>query len=139
MRYSPFGYWGRQIGAILFAVLAIVLVIWVIPPSYLALKGVLLAAISTSAIVIALSAYRKADEVILQTHKDAWFWGCMAAMAALAPLSIAILTGLMPLPRLLPFPHRPADHFADGVVFVLLLECAGFLVLWAWYNLRRRG
>ena len=139
MQYSKLGYWGPQAGAVLLAGLAIVIVFWVLPPGLSLAKGAILAAVSVVAVAIALSAYRNADEVILQTHKTAWFWGSMATVALVPALVIAFQMHAVEILTLLHFQNRqPADYFAVGVTAILLLECIGFLVFWAYYNLRRR-
>jgi hypothetical protein len=140
MRYSWQGYWGRQAVGLCFALAATAFVIWVVPPSLPALRYTILALAAAAAVAIVLSAYVKADEVILQTHKTAWFWGSMGTLGLLPGLMILVTTQTVPVPVLLPMAHRtPSDWFIEGVLALLLVQCAGFLVLWAWYNLRRRG
>ena len=140
MRYSRLGYWGRQAAGVGLAFLAVALVIWVLPPNLTIAKYSILTIGTAASVAVILSAYTKADEVILQTHKTAWFWGCMAALVLRVPLTIFINLRLLPLPVFLPrVVHQPSVYFSLGVVAVLVLETAGFLAIWAYLNLRRRG
>jgi hypothetical protein len=140
MRYSRFGYWGAQAGAVLLTAVAAVVALWILPPDMIAVKAVLIAVVSVIAVAIALTCYRSADEVILETHKTAWFWGSMAAAAVIGPVAVAILAGAIPMPLLMPYPHlRPEDYYAEGILAVLAVECVGFVVFWAYHNLGRRG
>lgn len=140
MRYSQLKYCGAQIGAVAFVAVACVVVLWILPRDMIVAKGAVLAGASVIGILVGLSAYRNADEVILHTHKTAWFWGSMAAYVVITPLMIAVMLGTMPVPALLPFPHKtPADWFTEGVIVMILVQCAGFVVFWAYHNLGRRG
>jgi hypothetical protein len=140
MHYSKLGYWGAQAGAIVLMALAAIVVLWLLPPQMVLLKLAVLAAVLVVAVAIALSAYRSADEVILQTHKTAWFWGGITGMVIAGVLAIAVFAQAIPIPNLMPYPlRRPEDYFADGMLAVLLIEAAGFVVFWAYHNLGRRG
>jgi hypothetical protein len=121
-------------------VLAAVVVLWVLPPQMIMLKVAIVAAALIASIAIALSCYRSADEVILQTHKTSWFWGSMIGMAIVGLLALAVLAGAISVPLLMPYPHRrPEDFYAEGILAVLLVECVGFAVFWAYHNFARRG
>lgn len=139
MRYSPLGYWGRQIAGVGLLALATAIVFWALPPNLPLLRYAVLTVASVVAVVVILSAYAKADEVILQTHKTAWFWGSMATLAAIPPFAIAMAWNLLPVPLLFPALNRPVDYFLQGMLFLLLLQSVAFLLLWAYYNLRRQG
>ena len=139
MRYSWSGYWGRQAAGLALAIGATALAIWALPPTLHLARYAVLAIGAAVSVGVILSAYAKADEVILQTHKTAWFWGSMGTLALVPALIIAVSEKILPIPALMPVPHDvPALWFAEGVVALLFLQCVGFLLLWGWYNLRRR-
>jgi hypothetical protein len=79
--------------------------------------------------------WRGLDEPARAAHKDAVFWGGLAAMYALA-LAILVL-GFEP--DLLPFPATaPGRVFAYGVGAAIAGWVAAALVAWAAWWLRRR-
>jgi hypothetical protein len=140
MRYSRLGYWGLQAVAIGLLLVTAAIVMWVLPAKMVLLRTGLLAIALVATFAVGLLCYRSADEVILQTHKTCWFWGSMAGILVAALAMMAIFVGAMPVPDLLRSPlNRPDVFFADGIVFALLLEAAGFVVFWAYHNLARRG
>jgi len=90
--------------------------------------------------VLALAAYRYADEVLLQTHKNAWFWGSLTAIVALIPVLIFVGWNLVPLPTLSPQGHVGQTQiiFVEGVAFALLTQGAAFLAMLSYHRLSRR-
>lgn len=139
MRYSWQSYWGLPIAAGGFLGVVIVLVMEVLPPQMVLLRTGILAAALTVTFAVALSAYRYADEVILQTHKTAWFWGSMFALLIAGVTAMAAFVGAVPIPNVLGVPSlQPEAAFADGIVFLILVQAAGFVVFWAYHNLARR-
>lgn len=138
MRYSKLGYWGLQAAGIGLFLIGAVVVLLMPPAGPSLLKFLILSGVSILAMAVTLSAYRKADEIIMQTHKTAWLWGCMAAFTVMIPLMIAVLWRLIDLPALVPIiPQDPGIFFTLGALTVLLLEAAGFLAFWAYHNFGR--
>jgi hypothetical protein len=138
MRFSRLGYWGPMVAGIgLLAVGAIVINV-TLPGGPTPAKGLALGVLATVSAGIALLSYRSADEVILETHKSAWFWGCMATCMIIAPLVIAISWRLIPVPVLLPRHEAvPADYFVEGMAFVVLIEAGAYLAFAAYHQIRR--
>lgn len=155
MRFSRSGYWGWSLAGLFLAVAGVVGVMAGMPPGANWAK---LIAISVSVMIgmtVALYAYRSADEIILNDHKTAWFWGSMVSLSTLGPLIIGIAWQLVPMPSILSalsriailhrldsattdLPHVSAVQagFIDGMVFVTVLQLAVFLVLLAWLHLK---
>lgn len=135
MRYSRLGYWGLQTLAAVLMLIAAAFVMWVLPPRMVLLKAGILTISLIATFALGLFSYRKADEVILQTHKTAWFWGSLSGVLVAALIAIATLIGAIPVPILQrTLPNRPEVMFANGVIIVVLLEVAGFCVFWAYHN-----
>lgn len=127
MRYSKFGYWWPQIAAIGVLAAGAVLVVLLPPHGPSVLKAILLSALTIGCVALALSCYRNADEVILQQHKAAWFWGSMIALCAVMPLTIIVEWRLLPISGLLPFVDpTPEEYFVNGVLSLLFLQLLGY-------------
>jgi hypothetical protein len=148
MRYSKLGYWGTTGTAIGLALAGMLFVMNAMPPAITWLKLGVLSGVIALAYGLALLTYRSADEVILQTHKTAWFWGTMAALGFVGPLVIGIAWHLIPMPMLahsaralmhLPARNDPQSYFIEGMVFLALLELTGFLIAWAVHTVRSRS
>lgn len=140
MRYSRLGYWGGQAGALAIVALAVVVVVWVLPPQLAFLKFAVLATAMVVAVIIAVWCYRSADEVILLTHKTCWFWGSIIGTVITTVATLAILVRLIALPKFLDLPAcQPEVAFTYGAIFVVLIQACGFIVLWTIHNLPRHG
>lgn len=155
MRYSRLGYWGGSLAGLFLAVAGVVGVMVAMPPGANWTKFVAICVVVITATTVALNAYRSADEVILNDHKTAWFWGSMVSLSALGPLIIGIAWQLIPTPKILSalaqisilhrldsattdLPHINAVQagFIEGIIFITVLQLAAFLVLLGWLHLR---
>ena len=142
MRYSRLGYWGFPAAALILLVLAS---LFVLNPPILPLSGLKVGVFAAAAVVciaLSLMAYRYADDVILQTHKTAWFWGSMIAVAALAPVMVILSWHVVDLN--LPMPRNPAHHVLDpqfylvqGMALMFVAQGIGFSAFAAWMRWRR--
>jgi hypothetical protein len=138
MRYWSIGYWGIQVAAITAIVLGVSLVGHLMP-GLTWMKAGTLSAVTVIGTLSLLSAYRYADEVILQTHKAAWFWGGLFGIVATVPVVLVFLWHLVTIPVLLPhFGDGSSVYFVEGFMLPLLAQMAGFLIVWAYQNLLRR-
>ncbi len=137
MRYSRRGYWGPQIASFVVLVVGLGIIILVPPKGPSVAKAITLSVLTAGCLGLALSCYRRADEVILQRHKTAWFWGSMAALCLIVPLITAVTWHLFDLSGLLPFSHAtPEDYFTDGALSVMLLQALGFALYCIWCRFR---
>ncbi len=138
MRFSRLGYWGPSVAAIGLVLLILPLIHLAFPGGPTPAKAIAAGVLAAVDIVIALFSYRSADEIIMGTHKTAWFWDSMAACCVLAPLTIVMSSRLIPVPMLLPR-HQigPGDYFVEGMLCVLLLEVAGFFAVMTYHQIRR--
>jgi hypothetical protein len=130
MRFSRFGYWGAQAAAVGAMAIALALTA-LLPPDLHLLKAGILAITLVVTFTIGLSSYRSADEVILQTHKTAWFWGSFCGLIVAALVTIAVLAHVVALPSFQAASQQsPEQNFASGVVLVVLAQAAGFITFW---------
>lgn len=137
MRFRRIGYWGVQAAAITAIFLGIVLIARMMPGVTWAKAGAV-SGVCVVGFLTALLAYRYADEVILQTHKTAWFWGSLIGIIAEVPFLIFVQWHLVTVPLLIPhFGDVRSAYFAEGVSMVVLVQSAGFLVALAYLRLRR--
>lgn len=127
MRYSKWGFWGPQIASLGVMAVGLGIVILVPPPGPSVAKAIALSVLTAGCLGLALSCYRSADEVIMQRHLTAYFWGSMVALCAVVPLVGAVTWHLFDINGLLPFINpAPEDYFVNGVMSVLLLQAIGF-------------
>jgi hypothetical protein len=103
-------------------------------------KASVFALVAMLSSVLALVAYRYADEVLLQMHKTAWFWGSLMSIVTLIPVLIFVGWNLVPLPMLSPRGHVGQTQiiFVEGVAFALLTQGAAFLAMLGYQRLSRR-
>lgn len=146
MHYSKLGYWGAPAAGIGLFVLGVLIITQTMPPGVSWLKACAYSALTFVSVVIALLAYRSADEVILDATKTAWFWGSMAACLVAGPIIIGFSWRLLPLPLPLHYvrgillPHAPDDpqsYFVEGMVFIMLVQLAAFLLIGIHRQLKR--
>ncbi|MEI9887480.1 MAG: hypothetical protein WDN08_13455 [Rhizomicrobium sp.] len=132
MRYSARGYWGTAAAAIGLILLGEAFILFAMPPGVSWPKAGLFAILGVGCLSLALASYRYADEVMLQTHKTAWFWGSFGAVIAVVPVIIFVGWRLVParihLPPILSYPEF---FFVMGMVCMIVLECIGFLLVLA--------
>lgn len=137
MRYSRAGYWGAAAAGLGVLAIGVVIVTHTFPHGPSLAKAAVLALVGISSMAVSLLSYRSADEVILAEHKTAWFWSSMASCSVIVPLVLAVGWGFLPVPLLL---HHLANasmaYFVQGMVFVLLLQCLGFLAILAYLRFR---
>jgi hypothetical protein len=137
MRFSVFGYWGVPAVAgvaVLFAVAAVAR----LAPGQTWVQASVMSAVVVAGCALAFSAYRFADEVILQMHKTAWFWGGWAGIIVFVPISIFVGWHLVPLPLTVPnVGDARGAYFAEGGALVIVLQTVGFLVVLACQRLWR--
>ena len=83
--------------------------------------------------------WRRLDEAAKEAQKFAWFFGSIGAIALSAPIIVLWrLDGAAFLARVVPHPATPGALFAMGWVSLVLLQAAGFLLVWAgWWRVRR--
>lgn len=155
MRFSRLGYWGAGFAAIALAFADIAFVLLAMPPGVSWAKFLMLSVGAVLATTLGLYAYRSADDIILNRHKTAWFWGCMVSSCFMAPLIIGVAWQLVPVPNvLLALARLPVSHvlagaaqgmprpsafqvgFIDGVVFLVVMQVIAFLVAVAYLQLR---
>ncbi len=137
MHYSVFRYWGIQTVAIVTTLVALLAVARFMPePAWV--RASVLSAVAVAGISFAFLAYRFADEIILQTHKTAWFWGSMAGMTLFVPIWFFVGEQVVTVPLLFP---RAGDvriaYFMEGALLVVVMQCAAFLLVLAWLRLLR--
>lgn len=127
MRFSRTGYWGATAAGVLLVAIVSFATNQLMPNATSLVKGSILAASVAVAMAVSLLCYRSADEVILDTHKTAWFWGSMITFCFVLPLSVLIVWGIIPVPLLLPnLPSAPGSYFVEGILLVICLEAIGF-------------
>ena len=155
MRFSRLGYWGASLGGLALAIIGVVSVMVVMPSGVSWAKFIAICGVVVVATTVALYAYRNADEIILNEHKTAWFWGSMVSFSTFGPLIVGVAWQLVPMPAILSalariailhrldsaslhFPHITAAQggFIEGITFVVVLQLAVFLALLAWLHLR---
>jgi hypothetical protein len=104
-----------------------------VPRPLLAL-GALIAIVVLSWVTVIY--WRAVDEAAREAHKFAWFWGASGAM--LLSLPILALTDTAKLQALFG-PGDPARWVSIGVFSLLILQIAGYGLVWAgWWLVRRR-
>jgi len=140
MRYSWKGYWGAPAAAVSVFVLGTLAVLYSLPTGISWPKAGAFSLVAMLSSVLALVAYRYADEILLQTHKTAWFWGSLTAIVASIPVVIFVGWNLVPLPMLLPHLHvgQMQIPFVEGVGFAFLVQGAAFLAMLGYQRLSRR-
>lgn len=138
MRFWRVGYWGIQVLAVAAIFLGIALIARTMP-GLTWMKAEAVSAVLVIGSLTAFLAYRYADEVVLQTHKTAWFWGGLIGMIiATAPSLIFVQWHLVTVPLLIPhFGDVRSAYFAEGALMVVLVQSAGFFVALAYLRLRR--
>lgn len=107
-------------------------VLWVlIPFAFVAMIG---------AVWIAVAWMRSIDEAAQEAHKAAWYWG---GTAGLALGGVPIILATLPHAESIDFPTLwgrtdPAAYAATGAFAILALMTVGYIVVWAWWWMRRR-
>jgi hypothetical protein len=154
MRYSRKGYWGASIAGAALAIGGVLAALYAMPPGVYWTKFLVLTVVILAGTWLALLSYRSADEVMLGTHKTAWFWGSMITLSFLGPLIIGVAWRLVPMPLPLlalsklpllqglphpqgmPIPSTSQLCFIDGAVFVIFVQLVAFLAVLAYLHLR---
>lgn len=79
--------------------------------------------------------WRNIDEAAREAHKFAWFWGGVAGMMAMLPITVATSTE-----RLVAMfgQHSPAEWAIGGMMALLIAQMAGYGLVWAGWWLRQR-
>ena len=128
MKYSRAGYWGLPAAGLTIAILGAVAVLYAMPPGHSWPNAAVLSIVVVAAFGMGLAGWRHADEVLLQMHKTAWFWGSQIAVALLTPAVIAMAWGLVPVPFFDSLPQSTSTGLVAGFAFTLLAQFAGYAV-----------
>jgi len=126
MRYSRLGYWGSAAIATAILVAGVVLAMRLVGPGRLWIAACIFSATLVIGTCTALLAYRYADEVMLQTQKNAWFWGSLGAVIAIGPLLVPVSWGLVPIMLPLKLAQHPQAVFVLGMVSLFAIQGIGF-------------
>jgi len=129
MRYSWKGYWGAAAAAAGILLIGLFVMARVMPPGVSWPKAIILSALTMGCATLGFLAYRYADEVMLQTHKTAWFWGGLGAAVAMVPAVIVVGWHLVPFPLLPPRLDRPQIYFVLGMECMLVAQLIGFIAV----------
>ncbi|MEI9990870.1 MAG: hypothetical protein WDM86_12595 [Rhizomicrobium sp.] len=132
MRYSWKGYWGAASAAIGILLLGLFVIAHAMPPGVSWSKAAAFAILTMGCASLGFVAYRYADEVMLQTHKTAWFWGSLGAVVAMVPAMIVLSWHLVPFPLLPARLDHPQIYFVLGMECLLVAQLMGFLAVGAY-------
>lgn len=82
---------------------------------------------------------RSIDEAAQEAHKAAWYWGGTAGMAL---GGVPLILTVLPQAETLDLPALagrtdPAAYMATGAFAMMMLMTLGYIVVWAWWWLRR--
>lgn len=126
MKYSRTGYWGLPAAGVTIAILGALTVSYAMPHGHSWPKALVLSIIVIASFAMGLTSWRHADEVLLQMHKTAWFWGSQIAVALLTPAIIAMAWGLVPIPFFDSLPQSTSTGLVAGFGFTLLAQLTGY-------------